>query len=355
MEINKKTRTELKQYFKINDKPTQQEFADFIEAGINQKEDGIAKIEGNPLAIQAEGENGGTQEVLDIFTNLSDDNPQWSFNLNPRVDPQEPSSNQPGFNIKDTTGQSRLFIKSDKGNIGVGTIEPESKLTIEGKNVSSLLSVIDTTQKHTKIFEITQKEGVTIKGALTIDGDFSSNNISDSPYLDNEGASNNKIPTQKAVKTYVDTRLPKGMISMWSGKDIPVGWVLCDGTNNTPNLSGKFIVGQDKSSGDYNEIGNTGGLEQVTLTTKQIPSHHHSGNTASSGNHHHNISHPVSKNSSGDSKKTITVDGENHGTLTFKTQNGGAHSHSFKTKETGGDQPHENRPPYYVLAYIMKL
>ena len=33
----------------------------------------------------------------------------------------------------------------------------------------------------------------------------------------------------------------------------------------------------------------------------------------------------------------------------------GEHNHSFQTNLTGGDQPHENRPPYYVLAYIIKL
>lgn len=159
METNKKTRTELKQYFQQGDQPTQQQFADFIDAGLNQGEDGIVKVQGNPLAIQAEGESVGTQEILDLYTHFSKDIPDWSLNLNPRVDPQKPDSNQPGFNIKDTTGQSRLFIKSGNGNIGLGTIEPESKLTIQGKNDKSLLSVIDTTHQHTKIFEVTQENG----------------------------------------------------------------------------------------------------------------------------------------------------------------------------------------------------
>ncbi|WP_271765137.1 C1q-like domain-containing protein [Aquimarina algiphila] len=158
MEINKKNRTELKEYFKINDKPTQEEFADFIEAGLNQAEDGIAKVQGNPLSIQAEGEPLGTQEVLDVYESLTDDNPQWSFNLNPRVNSEEPNSNQPGFNIKDITGQSRLFIKSGEGNVGVGTLEPASKLTVESKNTSSLLSVIDTSNERTTIFEVSKKE-----------------------------------------------------------------------------------------------------------------------------------------------------------------------------------------------------
>ncbi len=168
MEINKKTRTELKSYFKANDKPTEKQFADFIDAGINQAEDSIAKEEGSPLAIQAEGDAVGTQEVLDLYTSFGKNIPNWSLNLNPRIKSDDPSSNQSGLNIKDATGESRLFIKSGNGNIGVGTIDPESKLTIQGKNNTSSLSVIDATKQNAKIFEVTQKDG---NGALSIRGE----------------------------------------------------------------------------------------------------------------------------------------------------------------------------------------
>jgi hypothetical protein len=54
--------------------------------------------------------------------------------------------------------------------------------------------------------------------------------------------------------------VPKGAILMWSGapEAIPAGWTLCDGTNGTPNLSGRFIVGYDEGNTDYNKPGNTG-------------------------------------------------------------------------------------------------
>ncbi|MEM0938988.1 MAG: hypothetical protein AAGI25_04260 [Bacteroidota bacterium] len=423
MEINKKNRTELKQHFQKNKKPTEQQFAEFIDANINQAEDGIAKVQGNPLALQAEGESVGTQEVLNVFSTFADDDPQWSLNLNPRVNPQEPDSNEPGLNIKDATGESRLFIKSGKGSIGLGTIEPTSKLTINANNDQSSLSVVDNTEQYTKVFEVSQKEGdgilsirngkankslditsssilfedrqdtsniksakivatedalkifgktsgtnpstkkveilseggITIKGTLNIEGEISSENVASDAELGNGASSDKKIPTQKAVKTYVDTRLPKGLISMWSGKEMPTGWALCDGTNSTPDLSGKFIVGFAQNSEDYGEIGNTGGLDQVKLDKEHLPPHHHSGTTDVDGKHSHNISFKASKNSNGDSLNTITMDGENHGTRSLTTDDTGEHSHSFQTDDTGGDQPHENRPPYYVLAYIMKL
>ncbi|MCB0375614.1 MAG: hypothetical protein KDD04_06820, partial [Sinomicrobium sp.] len=159
MEINKKNRTELKSFFKANDIPAQQHFAQFIDAGLNQAEDGIAKTQGSAIALQAEGDAVGTQEILNLFSDFTQDNPDWSLNLNPRVDPQASNSNQPRLNIKDATGQSRLFIKSGNGGIGLGTIEPEARLTVQGTGNGSLIAAIADTQQHSRIFEVFQDEG----------------------------------------------------------------------------------------------------------------------------------------------------------------------------------------------------
>ncbi|MEM9686380.1 MAG: hypothetical protein AAF934_05600, partial [Bacteroidota bacterium] len=159
MEINKKNRTELKNFFEANKIPTEQHFADFVDAGINQAEDGIAKVQGSPLALQAEGEAIGTQEILNLFSNFADSNPSWSLNLNPRVDSEVPESNHPGLNIKDAVGQSRLFIQSGDGSIGMGTIEPEARLTVQGTGNGSLIAAVADTEQHSRIFEVTQKAG----------------------------------------------------------------------------------------------------------------------------------------------------------------------------------------------------
>ena len=132
MNINTKNRTELKQFFLKNETPTEEEFADLIDANLNKAEDGIAKAQGSPLALQAEGEEEGPQDILGLYANFGPGNPDWSLNLNPRVDPQQPESNQPGLNIKDATGESRLFIKAGNGNVGIGTVEPNTKLAVEG-------------------------------------------------------------------------------------------------------------------------------------------------------------------------------------------------------------------------------
>ena len=69
--------------------------------------------------------------------------------------------------------------------------------------------------------------------------------------------------------------LPTGIIVMWNGtkSTVPAGWAMCDGTNNTPDLRDKFIVG----SGKLYSTSDTGGYTTTsfTLATNNIPPHHH--------------------------------------------------------------------------------
>jgi len=109
-----------------------------------------------------------------------------------------------------------------------------------------------------------------------------------------------------------------GMIILWSGSiiTIPSGWALCDGTNGTPNLKKRFIVG----AGDTYAVAATGGA----LT------HIHSFSFGSGcglppGNNLQDIA------PAGNTSKSFTISG-------------------------GGHTVAENGlPPYYALAYIMKL
>ena len=120
-----------------------------------------------------------------------------------------------------------------------------------------------------------------------------------------------------------------GMIVLWSGAAdaIPTGFVLCDGNNSTPNLSGRFVVGYDASNSDY-DVNDTGGSESVTLTVNQIPAHTHNINLA---------------------VRAFYQEPRNFGVGTD-----GSANNSEDTGSTGGGQSHENRPPFYALCYIMK-
>lgn len=125
---------------------------------------------------------------------------------------------------------------------------------------------------------------------------------------------------------------PTGGIVIWSGSasNIPSGWTLCDGTNGTPDLRNRFVVGA--GNGSNYAVGNVGGADSVSLTVAQLPSHSHglssagnhshSGSTANAGNHGHSGS---------------TASAGNH-THTGSTTTAGYHSHSlnFDPIKNGG-------------------
>lgn len=129
--------------------------------------------------------------------------------------------------------------------------------------------------------------------------------------------------------------IPVGLICIWSGSEVPNGWTLCDGTNGTPDLRGRFVLGESVS----HQIGATGGSEDVTLTVAQMPEHEHVENVGKSGV----------------SKKLVTYSGSG-GSIAGVYASASDTSIGqivVKTDRTGSSQPHPNMPPYYVLAYIM--
>ena len=144
--------------------------------------------------------------------------------------------------------------------------------------------------------------------------------------------------------------VPSGAIIMWSGaaNAIPTGYVLCDGTNSTPDLRNKFVVGA--GTGSSYSVDDTGGAASVTLATANLPSNSHtvSGNT---GNDSH--SHTIQSSSSIGGGTRVTSQNDTGNTATTSSD---THSHSFSatTSDVGSGTAHENRPPYYALCYIMK-
>lgn len=121
--------------------------------------------------------------------------------------------------------------------------------------------------------------------------------------------------------------IPSGIICAWAGSedDVPIGWHLCDGNESTPDLRGRFILGNSSS----HSIGSTGGEETHKLTVGEMPSHSHNtywGNELA-----------------------------NQGSYIGRASKGSFTVIEVATGSEGGSTAHNNMPPYYVLAYIMKL
>ena len=139
---------------------------------------------------------------------------------------------------------------------------------------------------------------VNVQGALAVKGEISSDNNGFSFYM-----------------------VPKGAIIMWSGAiaSIPNGWAICDGSNGTPDLRNRFVMGYDSTGA----IGLTGGTNQHVHTVNMAPF------------------------SSGVGIGTaLTGSGGGNGT--------GTHHHSIDPPSTLTTAS-SNIPPFMMLAYIMKL
>lgn len=192
---------------------------------------------------------------------------------------------------------------------------------------------------------------------------------------------------------------PVGAIIMWSGgvdaTDLPDGWKLCksgsgsylDKNGNShlvPDLSGKFIVGYEETSTlngitatkvgalkekNYGAVRNTGGEVAHTLLDIELASHQHEakGNGANmqiiaSGEHTHQYyDYRMNESSnSGDYADGDGTGGHSVERTTIAQTAGHTHSNASFTGLTGNgdnvnDESHENRPPYYVLAYIIRV
>lgn len=136
--------------------------------------------------------------------------------------------------------------------------------------------------------------------------------------------------------------VPEGVIVMWSGttSDVPSGWTLCDGSDGTPDLRDRFVVGAGSSYGS----GETGGSETVGLSKSEMPRHDHGG-----GDHTHTTDAVKRENT-----EQVGVEPD---TPVISEDSPGAtiDSSGEIIDSVGSGEAHENRPPYFALAFIMKL
>ncbi|MDR1583632.1 MAG: tail fiber protein [Prevotellaceae bacterium] len=199
------------------------------------------------------------------------------------------------------------------------------------------------------------KNGIAVTGTATVSSTFT---VGFGPTTTT--ISDNKITsgTVTATNFIGYGTIPLGGIIMWSGTIPPDGWVLCDGQVSsatgykTPDLRGKFIVGYHSADNDYNVPGDfstqgtaegkTGGAKEVILTGEQMPKHTHFNDSPLGDDDGHSGKY-AAHTSNNISRNGLTYDNE------------GGESYVGHTGYSGNNQPHENRPPYYTLAFIMRV
>lgn len=182
--------------------------------------------------------------------------------------------------------------------------------------------------------------------------------------------------------------VPIGTVVMWSGSasDRPSGWALCDGAVvnglRTPDLRGRFVLGAGAAPGrTERRVGDVGGAEAVALSMTEVPSHSHFMDpdpqfTNWSGDHNHEVNTEAHTVLPGQRWAFFpdrlpytfgwwwAISGANAVTKErswANTSSTGNHDHWVdlpaveSTTSGGGGQPHPNMPPFYVLAYIVRV
>jgi len=162
--------------------------------------------------------------------------------------------------------------------------------------------------------------------------------------------------------------LPTGIICMWYGSvaTIPTGWALCNGSNGTPDLRDKFVIGARQDDGTTAKTNVTGALSQTGGTKDAvIVSHTHTATVVDPG-HGHPTRVATSAGASSDATGGLMLDAT--GTVTNfvsftgtptntagQQVGGGTTGVSVTNASAGSSGDNQNLPPYYALCYIMRL
>jgi hypothetical protein len=136
--------------------------------------------------------------------------------------------------------------------------------------------------------------------------------------------------------------VPIGGIIMWSGSivSIPTHWVICNGSNGTPDLRDRFVIG----AGNSYAVAASGGA-----TTKNL-AHAHTMAFGSGNESSHTHVNAGAYNTAQDGTGTYTF------CIYGATGAGSAHNHQISgTTASGGSATQDILPPYLALAYIQRV
>ena len=238
-------------------------------------------------------------------------------------------------------------VSMDSDNLTIKSLVSDKDVIFQGNDGGSSITAL--TLDMSAAGEAQFNAGITSPGTVT-----SSGTLAVTGNLTLDGASGTASTTvltsagSGATPTWASP-FPSGMIVLWSGATdaIPTGWVLCNGSNSTPDLRNRFVVG----AGDTYSVNATGGSADATLV-----SHTHSATSSvTDPGHFHEIMQKLQGAfaNNGAFIQPASTQISNSFTNNSATNTTGI-SVSTSLSTAGSSATNANLPPYYALAYIMK-
>ena len=229
----------------------------------------------------------------------------------------------------------------DSDNLTIKSLVSDKDVIFQGNDGGSGITAL--TLDMSAAGEATFNAGITSPGTVTSSGTLA---VTGNLTVDGASGSSGQVLTSAgsgSTPTWT-TQFVSGMIMLWSGStgSIPSGWVLCNGSNSTPDLRNRFVVG----AGDTYSVDATGGSADAT-----IPTHTHSATSSvSDSGHAHAINLTGFTGGGATALGAQNIVGNTQSTTTVTT----GISVSTSIANAGSSGTNANLPPYYALAYIMK-
>ena len=250
-----------------------------------------------------------------------------------------------------------------------GELKDSSSLTFSGAKLTASAIDVDNNldvDGTTTLDGLTVAENATFSAAIDVDGHTNLDNVSVAGVSTFSGtvtsgaitASGNISASSHTItaSTFVGNGvIPIGGIIMWSGTDgnIPTNWALCNGSNGTPNLVDRFVVGRGSAYAADEALGSADAVlvshSHTTNSTINEGNNNPKSLTGTFGNDPHNYTPTGIFSQTGQNFNEDQDQGNNGQRVSIDA----THRHGTDTQGVSGTG--KNLPPYYAIAYIMRI